>query len=104
MPVGAFIPVGYVKGNMAILLPNKYEMPTTPERVTANILYYTLNNKYLDNEIWVRTSDSDDDEDWVYLQTYPDMGIYIGTHFRSGINKTGVSASRKLDTATIRGG
>jgi hypothetical protein len=37
------------------MLPREYELPSAIERVTANILYYLLNNEYLDPLFWART-------------------------------------------------
>lgn len=51
------MPIGTVQGSHGLpyekqvaVLPNTYEVPTTLELVTANILYYLLNMKYLDKE------------------------------------------------------
>lgn len=95
------MPKAIVNGSLSLsydrqiaMLPDEYEVPTASARVTANILYYLLNGRYLDTD-WARTSDTSV-SGRVYVQGDSDLGLIVfywsdDAHFRIG-----VSASRKF--------
>ena len=97
------MPVGIVEGSRSlsydhqiVLLPDKYEVPSASARVTANILYYLLNMKYLDTGYWARTSDKSDNGLRITVQGYPDLGLIADSWTNGRFASTGVSASRKF--------
>jgi hypothetical protein len=96
------MPVGIVKNSQSflydrqvVMLPGKYEVPTAPARVTANILYYLLNNKYLDTDYWARTGDKSDGGGRVGVRGYSDFGLFVDGWYAGAFVNIGVSASRK---------
>jgi len=98
------MPVGIVEGSQnlsydrQVSLPcflDEYEVPTTPARVTANVLYYLLNKKYLDTDYWARTSEKSDSGIRVYVRGNSDSGLGVSGWDDDADDRVGVSASRK---------
>jgi len=97
------MPVGVVEGSLSLaydrqvaLLPDKYEVPTALARVTANILYYLLNKKYLDTGSWSRTSDKSDGGYRVNVQGSSGSGVGVDSWDDDAHGDVGLSASRKF--------
>jgi len=97
------MPVGIMEGSRSLsydrqvaMLPDEYEVPTAPARVTANVLYYLLNKKYLDTDYWARTSDKSDGGYRVLVQGLSDSGLHVYYWFDDARVSIGVSASRKF--------
>lgn len=99
------MPVGIVEGSRSlsydrqVAMPcflNEYEVPTAPARVTANVLHYLLNKKYLDTDYWARTSDKSDGGLRVDVQGYSDFGLSVVYWNDVAYDVIGVSASRKF--------
>jgi len=96
------MPIGIVEGSRSLsfdrqvaMLPDEYEVPTAPARVTANVLYYLLNKKYLDTDYRAHTNDKSDGGDRVLVQGYSDDGLYVNSWDGGARGSIGVSASRK---------
>jgi hypothetical protein len=96
------MPIGIMEGsrslsfdNQVAMLPDKYEVSIASARVTANILYYLLNKKYLDADYWARTSDKSDGGDRVGVRGHSDYGLYVRNWDDDAYDSIGVSASRK---------
>lgn len=103
------MPVGIIEGTNNLpwdrqksMLPEKYEIPLAIERVSANVLFYLLNGKYMDTDYWALTSDNPDP-----YKGYPNIQIVVrgyssyGLGVRNWFGDTnssigGVAASRKL--------
>jgi hypothetical protein len=77
------------------LLPDEYEVPNAPERVTANILYYLLNKKYLDTDYWARTCDLSDGGYRVRVRGDSGDGLGVNGWDDSADVHIGLAASRK---------
>jgi hypothetical protein len=98
MPVGIF-PKSinkYIGVQVRFIKPN-YEVPKVTERFTANVLYFMLNNKYLDNSIWATTIDAYGANEYVLIRSVRNV-LCLGTEF-ANITKEctmGVAASMKL--------
>lgn len=99
------MPVGIVNGSenlpynsQVAMLPDEYEVPTTPERVTANIFYYLLNKKYLDADSWARTCDLSDGPLplRVGVRGLSDVGLHVVSWGVDVHPDIGVSASLKI--------
>jgi len=97
------MPVGIVEGSNSLsydrqvaMLPSEYEVPSTIERASANVLYYLLNKKYLDTDYWARTDDRSDGGDRVYVQGYSDVGLDVYYWSVDAFDFIGMSASRKF--------
>jgi hypothetical protein len=97
------MPVGILEGSRSFsydrqvaLLPDEYEVPTAPARVTANVLYYLLNKKYLDTDYWARTSDKSDGGRRVLVLGYSAYGLRVDYWSDDAHDGMGVSASRKF--------
>lgn len=98
-----FMPVGIVKGsnNLTVdqqgaMLPSHYEVPSAIERISANVIYYLINRKYLDPDYWACTNDKSDSGDHVTVQGDSD-GWFIVTRWSDDARGSiGVSASRKF--------
>ncbi|KKR70962.1 MAG: hypothetical protein UU12_C0012G0018 [Candidatus Woesebacteria bacterium GW2011_GWA2_40_7b] len=99
------MPVGIVKGSTGLIYDrqvamqcfiDEYEVPTTSARVTANILYYLLNKKYLDTDYWARTCDLSDSGNPVIVQGDSDDGLVVRHWYDDAYDRIGVSASRNL--------
>ncbi len=97
------MPVGILEGSRSLLydrqvalLPDEYEVPTAPARVTANVLYYLLNKKYLDTDYWARTSDQSDGGSRVDVRGSSGRGLSVGYWDDVADDSIGVSASRKF--------
>jgi len=78
------------------LLPDEYEVPTVTERVTANILYFLLNGRYLDTDCSARVSNVCICGCRLYVQAHLDDGIYIYHWDDEPHSGIGIAASRKL--------
>ena len=97
------MPVGIVESSNGLsydrqvaTLPDEYEVPTVPARVTANVLYYLLNKKYLDVDYWARTNDKSDGGDRIVVQGHSVYGLRVSGWTDDTIGFVGVSASRKV--------
>lgn len=97
------MPIGILKGSVNLsydrqiaLLPDKYEVPNASARVTANILYYLLNKKYLDTDFWARTSDKSDGGNRVLVRGHSDNGIGVDHWSGNALDFVGLGASRKF--------
>lgn len=96
------MPVGVVKGSVGLtyneqvsLLPDEYEVPSMIELVTANILFYLLNSRYLDDDYWAITCDKEEADFIDYLGIFCSKeGMYIDTR-GSPSSTAGIAASRK---------
>jgi hypothetical protein len=97
------MPVGIVEGSnnhsydqQIAMLPSEYEVPSAIERVSANILYYLLNRKYLDPDYWARTNDKSYSGDRVLVRgnSYDGLVVYVWRDDADSYG--GVSASRKF--------
>jgi hypothetical protein len=97
------MPVGIVKGSQGLsfdrqvgLLPDEYEVPSAPERVTANILYGLLNKEYLD-PYFLSTSSKSCAGGRVRIRGYSGDGLDIDVISNdTAVGFGGVSASRKF--------
>jgi len=96
------MPIGIVEGSRSllydrqvVLLPDEYEVPTAPARVTANVLYYLLNKKYLDTDFWARTRDLSNGGHRVDVQGISVSGLHVDGWLDDASDYVGVSASRK---------
>lgn len=96
------MPIGIVEGSTSLtydrqvaMLPDEYEVPTTPARVTANVLYYLLNKKYLDTDYWARTSDKSNGGNRVGVLGNSGHGLDVINWNDDVRIVIGVSASRK---------
>lgn len=96
------MPVGIVEGSRSLsydrqvaMLPDEYEVPTATARVTANVLYYLLNKKYLDTDYWARTSDKSDGGHRVVVRGGSVFGLFVYDWLGGVSSYVGVSASRK---------
>jgi hypothetical protein len=97
------MPIGIVEGSQSLsydrqvdLLPDVYEVPTAPARVTANILYYQLNGRYLDTDCWSRISDKSDGGYRVFLRGDSGIGVFVDFWYDGASVSIGVAASRKF--------
>ena len=97
------MPVGIVEGSTNLsydqqvaMLPDGYEVPLAIERVSANILYYLPNRKYLDPDYWARTDDKSDGGHRVHVQGNSDGGLDVSDWYDGAVSYIGVAASRKV--------
>jgi len=93
--------VGIVEGSKSLsydhqiaMLPDEYEVASAPERVTANVLYFLLNKKYLDID-WARTSDKCYGGSRVDIRGRSEGGLSISYWDDDASDLIGLSASRK---------
>lgn len=97
------MPIGVVHGSnrnsydlQRRMLPTEYEVPTTVERAIANILFHSLNGKYLDADYWARTDDESASGRRVNVQGNSDNGVNVNNWNDNANDNIGVAASRKL--------
>lgn len=97
------MPIDIVKGSNNLsynqqnqMLPSEYEVPSVIERVSANVLYYLLNKKYLDMGYWARTNDLSDGGRRVNVQGNSDDGLFISLWSDNANLHVGGAASRKF--------
>lgn len=97
------MPVGIVNGSDDLLhdqqismLSNEYEVPLAIERVSANILYYLLNSRYLDVGFWARTFDRSDGGSRIGVRGDSGGGLFVCSWLVDAISFLGVAASRKF--------
>ncbi len=100
-----FMPVGKVHGSTSLsfakqekMLPEDYEVPSAIERVTANILYYLRNGRYMDSgDYTVNVKDTYNDRSGVGIRglDLPDRGLSLSYGYYVDWQR-GVAASRKL--------
>lgn len=95
------MPVGAVKGSdnhtrryQQAMLLDSYEVPSIVERVMANILFYLLNSKYLDQELYARTRDKGGRQ--VSVGGWFNHGVRIDNWNVVNYSYIGVAASRKI--------
>lgn len=85
---------------LAALLPPTYEMPSAIERVTANLLWYLMNNVYMDSERdRCAIAEKDSQGRVVEVAGFPIDGLAIGGGFAAATALRGVAASRRLPAA-----
>lgn len=103
------MPVGPVAGSADLINKNQpqevlkllkgYEVTTAIERITANVLYYLLNNKYMDT-VRVLTADQHKDPFGnvcnLTVSTTPNEGIKVGFGLPGILGFPGISASFRL--------
>jgi hypothetical protein len=76
-----------------------YELPTAMERIVGNILYYYLNGKYLDDDLYTSTSSKGDSGLPVVVRGTSRHGIdidFVDAIFERTV-PFGVSASRLIE-------
>ena len=77
------------------MLPNEYDVPTATERVTGNILYYLVNNSYLD-DFTARVRDIDSSKTNVFVNPDP-KGIMLGDQYTGSKKTFGIAASLSIN-------
>lgn len=98
------MPVGVVNGltnrtyqQQQAKLPRSYEVPNTIERITANILFYLLNSRYLDRDLWARTRDQKKDSGHrINVRGYSQNGVCVNLFHDDAHFDIGVAASLKF--------
>jgi hypothetical protein len=99
MPIGVF-PGSinkYIDDQMEILRPTQWWIPTVVERLTANILFYLLNDIYLDNATWATTRDNFGAHEFACIRSFEGklcLGSFFAHHEKD--KGTGIAASMKL--------
>ena len=84
----------------AALLPPEYEMPSAIERVTANLLWYLLNDAYMDSERERTTvAEKSSEGRIVECAGFPIDGLALGSAFNQSTALRGIAASRRLPGA-----
>jgi hypothetical protein len=91
----------YAYGGQMRMIGVSYEMPTAMQRIVANILYYFLNQEYLDDRFYTRTCSKDDNGLSIAVCGSEEYGICINPiddMFNSFHERDiGISQSRLID-------
>lgn len=98
------MPVGVVNGLTNLIyqqqqakLPGSYEVPNTVERIMANILFYLLNSRYLDQDLWARTRDKElSINRRINIRGYSQSGVCLNFLHDDARFDIGVAASLKF--------
>ena len=81
---------------LAFSLPIQYKPSHAIERVLGNILFYLINNMYLDSTLTLVNDVLDQDSDIAFISSFRTEGIFIDSGNTGGFG--GIAASRRIES------